>query len=152
MVRRKSQQQLAVVHPFVDLVGIEGVHDVEYTACMVGGSRDKRQRLRTNVTSIDELHGTKCDGKHEHRPWRDGPRQWHSAEEAEYPNKFCDVIASYFSKPAEVRHVHETAAQSAKGALAAAKRPRRKGDAWPGRSASGSGSSCTGRRPSCPTR
>ena len=62
---------------------------VDYQACMHGGSRDKWQRLLTNLPTLQNLEA-RCDGSHTHLPW--GAKMvgsnflgFATAEEAEYP-------------------------------------------------------------------
>ena len=70
-----------------------------------------------------------CDGKHTHEPWSSGRRQWHTADEAEYPDMFCEVVAKCFSTHATKLQPIKSKAEHAQGALAAAKRPRTKTNA-----------------------
>lgn len=103
--------------------------DIEYSACMVGSGRDKKQRLRTcSPTLFKELRGLQCDRSHKHDPWSSGAREWHSAEEAEYPKEFCEMIANSCRTQARKCVVPSGSAAHARGAMAAAKRPRKKGD------------------------
>jgi len=76
----------------------EGAADANYQACMYGGKRDKWQRLRSSMATITKL-SVQCDKQHPHEPW--GPRLqsgvftgFHTDEEAEYPLRFCDAVAT----------------------------------------------------------
>ena len=51
---------------FAQLQGEQSNADIEYSACMVGGSRDKRQRLRGSVWPLAHLRGLQCDKSHNH--------------------------------------------------------------------------------------
>jgi hypothetical protein len=105
------------------------VKDILYSACMVGGKRDKKQRLRTNnPQALGALNGLHCDRNHPHEPWSSGRWQWHTADEAEYPDQFCDMIAACFRSPAAELQPNKAKREHAQGALAAAKRPRKKTD------------------------
>ena len=64
---------------------------------MHGGSRDKWQRLLTNLPTLKSLEA-RCDGGHSHLPW--GAQMagsnflgFATAEEAEYPQVFCEKVA-----------------------------------------------------------
>ena len=105
------------------------VEDVCYIACMIGGKRNTKQRLRTNApTALAPLKGLACDGSHDHAPWSSGPHQLHTAEEAEYPEAFCELVAKCFAGTGTRQEVASRAEQCASGAMAAAQRPRRKAD------------------------
>ena len=81
-------------------------HDVDYAACMFGGLRPKKQRLRTSVHWLDDM-AQMCDQKHIqrhkddqgnmvlHAPW--GLRRsggFAAADEAQYPQEFCAMVAA----------------------------------------------------------
>ena len=113
-------------HPgLVELLGQGGTFDVEYQTCMVGGARDKWQRVRTNATELVHLGGRWCDRGHEHAPWKSHGHS-HTASEAVYPKKLCKRVAQKFTvRPAQ----HDPAAEAtslASSAMAAAKRPKNK--------------------------
>ena len=130
-VENPSNSYLWYMQEYIELLWHPAVRDLCYSACMVGGKRDKKQRLRTNAHEfLAFLTDLKCDGSHQHAPWSSGsgPGQWHTTDEAEYPAEFCSKIAQAF------RHVQSTAAVPAAaelqavGAMAAAKRPKRRTD------------------------
>ena len=78
------------------------VIDVLYDACMVGGDRPKHQRLRTTFADLGQLadppYGL-CDGNHRHKPWgQHASGAFRTADEAEYPYKFCQLVASIAHK------------------------------------------------------
>ena len=80
-----------------EILHLDGVFDVDYQACMHGGTRDKWQRLRTNVKGLQQL-AVACDGTHVHQTWGsrmvDGQfKGFHTDEEAEYPHEFCRKVA-----------------------------------------------------------
>ena len=85
-----------------EIAGRHGVRVVDFQACMYGGQRDKRVRLMANVACEDVL-GKQCDKKHNHAPWSLMKlKRWKSGvnEEAEYPDKFCQTVASLVAKMA----------------------------------------------------
>ena len=84
------------VHALLD----SGAVDIDYHACMHGGSRKKGQRVRTTF-EMSHL-AVVCDGQHEHRPWKLG-RQLLTAEEAEYPSLFCERVASAIANDKQVQ-------------------------------------------------
>jgi len=79
---------------FAALAFDKGAEDADYDACMVGGTRPKKQRLRGTPTSIlSAVAGKLCDGMHRHAPWKiDGKPQ--TAQEAAYPQEFCELVAA----------------------------------------------------------
>ena len=129
-VEDPAKSYLWYLPEYVELLKEKNVKDVLYSACMVGGKRDKKQRLRTNnPDALSPLDGLRCDGSHAHEPWSSGRQQWHTADEAEYPHKFCEIVAKSFSNQAVPLHPTKFKAEHAQGALAAAKRPRTKPNA-----------------------
>eukprot|EP00972_Heterocapsa_arctica_P080068 11799182-Heterocapsa_arctica.AAC.1 len=62
---------------------------------MVGGRRDKRQRLRGTVAAFNVVDGKWCDKSHTHLPWRAAGKLMTSSE-AEYPDEFCKLLADEF--------------------------------------------------------
>ena len=103
------------------------VKDIVHSDCMVGGRRDKKRRLRTNRPgAVAALNGLLCDKKHTHPPWLSSRHMWHNAEEAEYPAEFCTLVAKGFGSRAVVLEPASERRTCAEGALAAAKRPKRK--------------------------
>ena len=125
MVENPYNSWIWYMPDFVELLDAEDAFDVEYHACMVGGSRNKRQRLRANATELRILDQRWCDGSHKHLPWTSGGSLHHS-EEAEYPQQMCEEIASQFVKVDA--HVGAAARHHgiASGALAASKRKRQR--------------------------
>ena len=106
---------------FVQLLGTDGVEDAEFGACMFGGKRLKRQRLRGNATSVlRHFHNAKCDGGHSHLPWGKAGNGFASAEEAEYPEAFCKQVAACLQQ----REPTAAPGATASAAVAAAKRPK----------------------------
>lgn len=112
---------------------------IDYQACMHGGSRDKWQRLLTNLPTLKSLEA-RCDGGHTHLPW--GAQMagsnflgFATAEEAEYPQVFCEKVAKALAEqvksapPIQARSMQMSAAQAAakepkKGNESKAKRAR----------------------------
>ena len=112
----------------VKLLSVPGARDVCYHACMVGGKRAKRQRLRGTELSMKVVDELWCDGSHKHEPWRQGTTLM-TATEAEYPHKFCRMIAVEFVKTWADKIAARSSATSssptlASAASAAARRPR----------------------------
>ena len=66
------------------------------------------------------LYGS-VDGKHAHEPWSSGRWQWHTADEAEYPDKFCEIVAKCFSGAGKELRPAKYDIEHAEGAMAAAK-------------------------------
>ena len=128
-IENPTNSYLWYLPEYANLLTNKKVKDILYSACMLGGKRDKKQRLRTNSPrSLAPLDGLHCDGKHAHEPWSSGRWQWHTADEAEYPGKFCEVVAKCFSGQATMLQPIKSKKEHAQGALAAAKRPRQKPD------------------------
>ena len=108
---------------FVELLAVHGVDDAEYDACMFGGRRLKRQRLRGTATSIIKyFKGKRCDGSHQHLPWGKAGGGFATAEEAEYPDAFCERVAACL-RP---RSPTATPGQTVAAAVAAARPPQKK--------------------------
>ncbi len=129
-VENPANSYLWYLPEYANLLNNKKVKDILYSACMMGGKRNKKQRLRTNSPgSLAPLDGLHCDGRHAHEPWSSGRKQWHTADEAEYPEKFCEVVAKCFSIRATVLQPSKSKVEHAQGALAAAKRPRTKPNA-----------------------
>jgi len=80
------------IHEFKQLLS-HGFHDIEYDACMHGGSRKKAQTLRANFPDLDFM-AICCDGSHEHLPYTITAEGFDTAAEAAFPLEFCDKIAS----------------------------------------------------------
>jgi hypothetical protein len=59
--REPSNKQIILLDTDEDI-------DVRYHACMHGGTRNKNQRLRTNLSQLEQLQAI-CDNKHTHAPW-----------------------------------------------------------------------------------
>ena len=81
---------------FEELLTRAGVFDMVYDACMHGGARPKRQRLRTNIIALQDW-SVLCDGGHEHAPWvtnLGATRVFYTAEAAQYPYRFCARVAA----------------------------------------------------------
>ena len=85
------------INEFVDLLNLPGAADACYQACMVGGRRDKRQRLRGTVAAFNVIDGKWCDKSHQHLPWKSAGKLMTSTE-AEYPDLFCKILADEFVK------------------------------------------------------
>ena len=123
VVGNPGNSYLWYIPEFIDLLDNGGAFDIEFHACMVGGRRDKWLRLRTNSAEIKFLHEKWCDKQHTHAPWREDG----AALEAEYSKKFCKMVAERFKQ--KVQGSRKRADEGfAVGALAAAKRPRRRTD------------------------
>ena len=86
------------INEFVDLLNFPGATDACYQACVLGGRRDKRQRLRGTVAAFDVVDGKWCDKSHERLPWRSAGKLMTSSE-AEYLELFCKLLADEFVKP-----------------------------------------------------
>ena len=113
---------------YVKLLSLPGVFDACYHACMVGGNRAKRQRLRGTEPSINIVNELWCDGSHKHEPWRQGTALM-TATEAEYPLKFCRMLAAKFvelwsAAVASKSTTSNSGPNLATAASAAARRPR----------------------------
>ena len=98
------------------------VVDVCYSACMWGGRRDKKQRLRGTVPMLSSM-AVACDRSHEHAPWKEGTA-FRTGEEAEYPEQVCRHVANKFRAPLgrkrKAEHQHTTTEEW----KAAAKQPK----------------------------
>ena len=94
IIENPGNSLLWYIDEFAALLKMEGVKDLGYHACMVGSRRKKWQRLRGHVGKMEEaFHGKWCDGSHVHAAWQEGG--WSAtAEEAEYPEKLCELVAS----------------------------------------------------------
>ena len=100
-IENPANSYLWYLPEYTKLLSNKKVKDILYSACMVGGKRNEKQRLRTNSpSSLSLLDALRCDGKHVREPWSSGRRQLHTADEAEYPNRFCEVVAKFFSSQA----------------------------------------------------
>ena len=55
-------------------------------------------------------------------------RHWHTAEEAEFREQFCETVAKCFTGDMAPRQSEDRAVARAEGAMAAAKSPRTKAD------------------------
>ena len=80
----------------------EGARDFMYHACMHGGKRLKSQRLRGTL-QLDSIVAS-CDGQHAHLPWKSGDA-FFTAEEAEYPQDFCQRVAQAISNDPRVKEL-----------------------------------------------
>jgi hypothetical protein len=101
--------------------------DVLYDACMLGGERPKHQRIRTTFVELAALgsppYGA-CDGSHRHKPWGiNAEGTFNTAQEAEYPYQFCNVVAQLVAKHTTPR-ASSSATSRTTTALAAARPPR----------------------------
>ena len=93
------------LQPVIALLQLPLCHDVCYDACMHGGKRQKRQRLRLNFSEADAM-AVRCDGSHEHLPWKvkgKGNAFAGTADEAEYPVLFCERLVSCIQQAAAAR-------------------------------------------------
>ncbi|CAK0909372.1 unnamed protein product [Prorocentrum cordatum] len=135
IIENPANSLLWYMQEFVSLLSRAGVADTEFHACMVGGLRPKSVRLRGTATCVRTLHNRWCDSGHSHAPWR---RQGAAttAEESEYPDKFCREMVTSLVKErqsatsdvvAALREGAQTSCSTplAASALAAAKRPKR---------------------------
>ena len=117
-VENPANSYLWYLPEYIDLLKNVKVKDILYSACMVGGKRDKKQRLRTNnPAALLPLDGRHCDGSHAHEPWSSGRQQWHTADEAEYPDDFCNIVAKCFGNQAVPLQPTKFKAEHAQGAL-----------------------------------
>jgi hypothetical protein len=123
---------------YVQLLALPNVRDVCYSACMVGGTRAKRQRLRGTEPSMHVVAELWCDGSHQHEPWRQGSTLM-TATEAEYPRQFCRMLAGEFAKAWAPRSSAKGSRPSslAVAASAAARMPRGMGLAAARKAAAG---------------
>ena len=81
---------------FMELVGMSGLHFIDYDACMHGGQRKKAQRLLSNWGSLSSL-AVRCSNDHEHLPWvvaQAGRKYFMTGEEAVYPYVFVERVAA----------------------------------------------------------
>ena len=115
----------------IELIAVDRVPktiDVTYDACMLGGERPKHQRIRTTCLELAALSSPPygaCDGAHHHKPWGvHASGSFNNAEEAEYPHKFCHVVAQLLSKHMPVPLSSPPASRTV-AAIAAAKPPVR---------------------------
>ena len=71
--------------------------NVDFAACMHGGSRPKATRLRTSCKPLQQLQA-ECDNKHKHQPWtislETDSWKFSTASEAEYPALLSKRIAA----------------------------------------------------------
>ena len=105
---------------FAELLNEKGVFFVRFQACMFGGSRDKKTALLTNWAPAVRLIKA-CDKKHQHAAW--GTR-WskgrglhlNKAEDAEYPEGFCDTFAALLAEDAKHAgwHLHPRGSRTTK--------------------------------------
>ena len=76
------------------------MHNVDFSACMHGGSRPKSTRLRTSCKHLLQLR-RECDNNHVHKQWTItlGADSWNfsTASEAEYPALLSKRIATIFA-------------------------------------------------------
>ena len=95
-VENPSNSWLWSIQGWTDLLASKDVSIVDLQLCMFGGQRNKWLRL---VCSPGLFEGMRisCDGLHPHLPWgamRSGNTwQFATAQEAEYPKKFCVDMA-----------------------------------------------------------
>ena len=74
------------------LHGRSGVVEVCFHTCMFQAQRKKRTKLLCNHKAFDVL-AIDCDDNHQHLPWGLAGDQWATAQETEYPHKFCQAYA-----------------------------------------------------------
>ena len=75
------------------LLDLPGVQDKLYDACMHGGTRLKHQRLRSNISELQDMAGL-CDGQHTHEPYTySRTAGFDTSKEAIYPWEFCENVA-----------------------------------------------------------
>ena len=71
--------------------------NVDFAACMHGGSRPKSTRVRTSCKQLLQLQ-VECDNKHQHKPWtislETDSWKFSTASEAEYPALLSKRIAA----------------------------------------------------------
>ena len=68
----------------------------DFQVCMYGGTRPKWTRIVGNFPELEQLCA-RCDGAHEHEPWRfattaDGSRVWATSLESKYPKQLRVAI------------------------------------------------------------
>ena len=74
------------------LHGRSGIIEVCFHTCMYLAQRKKRTKLLTNHKAFTAL-ACDCDDSHQHLPWGLTGGQWATAQETEYPHKFCQAYA-----------------------------------------------------------
>ena len=74
------------------LLGNPNVVEVCFHTCMYLAQRKKRTKLLCNHKAFEAL-ARDCDGNHQHLPWGHTGKQWATAQETEYPHKFCQAYA-----------------------------------------------------------
>ena len=113
------------------LLTLPNVRDVLYDACAHGGKRRKKQRVRASFDEADSLAAT-CDGLHKHLPWTfELGSGFSTAEEAEYPELFCNRLADKFADAAKLRGwsvcplAKASRVRQAQAAISAHRQPKR---------------------------
>ena len=83
-----------VIAEVAGLLGLPGVGDVLFSACMHGSRRDKKGRLRCYPLEKFISLAILCNNSHSfrHEPWRIGP-VFQTSLECEYPQLFCARLA-----------------------------------------------------------
>ena len=115
----------------VGLLKLPQARDIAYDACMHGGERLKKQRLRANFAELEEI-GLRCDGSHTHLDWsfKTG-KGFATAAEAEYTPILCARMAECFQRAANARGwsifpaAQASKHRSAQIATAVARQPKR---------------------------